>query len=91
MTPNDTSGARLAAGAINKRCGAGFDLYLGPDGDYLRLRGRAAPHADISITCAGVPEGRYSVQICLRSDPLNVVYDNECDLTELLDLCDSYS
>lgn len=91
MAPINTTAAGLAAEAIHRRRGdAVFDLYLGPEGDYLRLRGHAPPHADISITCAGVSSGRYSAQICLENDPLNIVYDGECDLPELLHLCDHY-
>ena len=91
MAPINITPAGLAAEAINGRRGvAGFDLYLGPEGDYLRLRGHAPPHADISVTCAGVPSGRYSAQICLENDPLNIVYDGECNLPELLRLCDCY-
>jgi hypothetical protein len=91
MPPANTSSAGLAADAFGKCLQAqAHDLYLGPEGDYFRLKGHAAPHADISVSSCGLPEGRYSVQICLRGDPLDIVYDDECDLPELLRICECY-
>jgi hypothetical protein len=91
MGPSDGTPARHAAEAIGKRLGAGaYDLYLGPEGDYLRLVRHEPPPADASISCCGLPEGRYSVQICLDGDPLDIAYDDECDLPTLLGLCDRY-
>lgn len=91
MPPSNTASAGLAADAIGKRLNAQtYDLYVGPEGDYFRLRGDTAPHADVSVSSCGMPEGRYSVQICLGGDPLAIVYDDECELSELLRLCECY-
>jgi hypothetical protein len=91
MEPSDGLPARLVAEAIGRRLGIGtFDLYLGPEGDYLRLVRHEAPPADASVSCSGLPEGWYSVPICRGGDPLDIAYDDECDLPTLLDLFDRY-
>jgi hypothetical protein len=91
MPPANISSAGLAAHAIGKCLRTqDYNLYLGPEGDYLRLKGHAAPHTDISVSSCGSPEGRYSVQICMEGDPLAIVYDDECDLPELLRICECY-
>ena len=69
---------------------AAYDLYLGPEGDYLQLEGRTTPRADISVSCYGLPRGRFSVQICLGDDPLAIAFDDECDLDLLIQLCQRY-
>jgi hypothetical protein len=61
--------------------------YVGPEGDYLRLRNKSA---DVSISWADTPVGLYSVQICLGNDPLDIVYDDECGREELIALCRRY-
>ena len=90
MTPPDTAAGR-AAEAIRQRLGtAAPDIYLGPEGDYLCLVRRSPPCANISVSCCGLPEGQYSVQVCLNGDPLDIAYDDVCGLTELLDVCEQF-
>jgi hypothetical protein len=91
MGSSDEAPARLAAEAIGRRPGVGnVETHLGPEGDYLRLVRREPPLVDASVSCCGLPEGRYSVPICLGGDPLDIAYDDECDLPMLLDLFDRY-
>ena len=91
MGLSDYTPARLAAEAISRRQGVGnVETYLGPEDDYLRLVRREPPLVDASISCCDLPEGRYSIQICLGGDPLDIAYDDECDLPTLLDLLDRY-
>ena len=83
--------AELAANAIRARFGTAMDeLYLGPDGDYLRLTRLGPRPVDVSVSCCGLPAGRYSVQICLDRDPLAIVFDDECDLAGLVGVCEEY-
>lgn len=58
------------------------DLYLCPEGDYLRLVRHEPTPADASDPCYGLPAGRYSVQICPGGDPLDIDCDDECDLCD---------
>ena len=91
MGSSNRTPVRLAAEAIGRRPGVdGVAMDLGPEGDYFRLIRRDPPLADASVSCCGLPEGRYSVQICLGGDPLDIAYDDECDLPTLLDLFDRY-
>jgi hypothetical protein len=91
MGSSNRTPVRLAAEAIGRRPGVGgVAMYLGPEGDYFRLMRREPPLADASVSCCGLPEGRYSVQICLGGDPFDIAYDDECDLPTLLDLFDRY-
>jgi hypothetical protein len=91
MGSSDRTPARLAAEAICRRPGVGnVEMHLGPECDYFRLVRREPPLVDASVSCCGLPEGRYAVQICLGVDPLDIAYDDECDLPALLDLFDRY-
>ena len=86
MTP-----AELAADAIRAQLGAAtHDVYLGPDGDYLCLTRGSPWSVKVSVSCAGLPAGRYSVQVCRDHDPLAIVFDDECDLAELVGMCETY-
>jgi catechol 2,3-dioxygenase-like lactoylglutathione lyase family enzyme len=81
----------LAAAAIQSRLGNDMpEPYLGPDGDYLRLVRQSPRPVDVSISCCGMPAGRYSVQVCLDGDPLAIAVDDECDLPGLVDVCAKY-
>jgi hypothetical protein len=83
--------AELAADAIRARLGAATpDLYLGPDGDYLLLTRGSPWSVQVSVSCAGLPAGWYSVQVCWDHDPLAIVFDDECDLAELVGVCEAY-
>ena len=66
------------------------DPYFGPEGDYLRLVRLDPRPVDVSISCCGLPPGRYSTQICLDGDALAIAYDGECDLGELVGVCEAY-
>ena len=83
--------AGLAAAAIRERVGTAVpDPYLGPEGDYLHLARSNPRRVDVSVSCCGLPSGRYSVQVCLDGDPLAIAFDDECGLAELVDVCEVY-
>ena len=80
--------AGAAVKAIRQDLGTRMpETYLGPEGDYLRLTRREPPIVDASISCHGSPESPYSVQVCLGGDPLDIAFDDECDLPTLVALC----
>lgn len=81
----------MAAEAIRVVLGGTLpDCYFGPEGDYLRLIQEFPRRVDASISCAGLPDGTYSLQICLDGDPLDVPFDDECDLPTLVAVCGAY-
>ena len=91
MSNGRATPAELAADAIRVRLGAAMpDPYLGPEGNYLRLVRLDARPVDVSISCCGLPTGRYSVQVCLDRDPLAIAFDRECDLAGLVGVCEVY-
>ena len=91
MDERTATPAELAADAIRARLGAAMpDLYLGPEGDYVRLVRLDLRPVDVSISCCGLPVGRYSVQVCFDRDPLAIAYDDECALAGLVEVCQAY-
>ena len=83
--------AIIAIEAIQRRLGNDMpDPYLGPLGDYLCLKRNVIRPVSISISCADLLDNQYSVQICLDGDPLNIDYDDVCDLQTLVELCAQY-
>lgn len=89
MSQTEASPAEAAVAAIRSRIGDAMPAtYLGPEGGYLRLRRRSPRPVDISVSCCGLPIGSYSVQICMDEDPLAIVFDDECDLDGLVDVCE---
>jgi len=91
VQPLCESRALAAAEAIlSQICGSLPACYFGPEGDYLRLTQEIPRKVDASISCAGLPNGRYSMQICLHGDPLDIPFDDECDLRTLASVCAAY-
>jgi len=90
MEETPTSRSDLTIFAIRERIGIAPGLYVGPEGDYLRLKQIAPSIVDMSISWVELPDDCYSVQVCLDGDPLSIAYDDECSLRTLADLCQQF-
>lgn len=91
VQPRSETRAGAAAEAILSQISGNLpECYFGPEGDYLRLTQEFPRKVDASISCAGLPNGRFSMQICLHGDPLDIPFDDECDLRTLASVCAAY-